>query len=181
MRAVNARQHSLHVVLENIHDKHNVSAIYRSCDAVGIPKISLLYTFEKLPKISNKTSGSARKWIETVKFKDVNSCCESLRADGFKIYSTMLTDNAISIYDFDFTQKVAVILGNEHRGVSEEADEAADGRLFVPMRGMVQSLNVSVAAAVILYEAQRQRTLKGFYDKDAEENSIKMIEEWSQK
>lgn len=166
--------------MENIHDPHNVSAIYRTCDAVGIPEISLLYTIEQFPKVSKISSASAAKWINTKKFKNTKKCLTSLKKNGFKIYATMLDSNAINMHEIDFTKKTAIILGNEHRGVSAEAAELADEKIFIPMRGMIQSLNVSVAAAVILYEAQRQRAAKGMYE-SSELNTKeidRLIEEW---
>ncbi len=180
-KVVRQRQHSLRVVMENIHDPHNVSAIFRTCDAVGVPKVSLLYTIEEFPKISKVSSSSANKWIEKEKFNDTEKCFASLREQGFKIFSTLLDEKAESIYDIDFTEKVAIVMGNEHRGVSEQAAKLSDKTIFIPMRGMIQSLNVSVATAVILYEAQRQRMLKGMYEKSElpPEEIEKMIDEWS--
>lgn len=180
---INARQKSLHVVLENIHDPHNVSAIFRTCDSVGVGKVSLLYNQEPFPKIGKKSSASANKWIEKEKYKDVKSCFSKLKEEGFKIIVSSISDDSKNIYEFDLTQKTAIVLGNEHRGVSEEAIKLADEKFIIPMYGMVQSLNVSVAAAVVLYEAQRQRQLKGMYKKSEfseEELNIK-INEWLNK
>lgn len=175
-----SRQYTLRVVLENIHDPHNVSAIFRSCDAVGVPKVSLLYTLEKFPKISRITAASAQKWIDKESFTDVEACYGTLKKEGFKIYASALTNHSMDLYDIDFTEKVAIVMGNEHRGVSEAAAEMADGVFLIPMRGMVQSLNVSVATAVILYEAQRQRMMKGMYEKCElpEEELEILIDKW---
>lgn len=181
--AVEARQHTLNVVLENIHDPHNVSAILRTCDAVGIPKVALLYNIEKFPKLNRDSSASATKWVERDKYTDVKECFGTLHAQGFKIYASAITEQSISLYDIDFTQKTAIVLGNEHRGVSKEAAEYADGVFLIPMHGMVQSLNVSVANAVILYEAQRQRLLKGMYNRSElnESDLNRIIDEWCKK
>ncbi len=181
--AVKARQFSLRVVLENIHDPHNVSAIFRTCDAVGVPKVTLLYTVESFPKISKTSSASSRKWVEQEKCDNTEECFKKLKEQGFKIIATALNDKAKNLYDLDLTRKVAIVMGNEHRGVSDEVLKYADEILYIPMRGMIQSLNVSVATAVILYEAQRQRSLKGMYDKSelSEEELEKMIEEWAGK
>lgn len=180
---IRSRQFSLRVVMENIHDPHNVSAIFRSCDAVGVPKISLLYTIEEFPKISKVSSSSANKWIEKEKFNDTKKCFDSLHAQGFAVYATMLDGKAKSIYEIDWTKKIAIVMGNEHRGVSEEAAGLADELIYIPMRGMIQSLNVSVATAVILYEAQRQRSEAGMYDKSelSEEEIQRLIDLWSEK
>ncbi|MGE5432564.1 MAG: TrmH family RNA methyltransferase [Syntrophomonadaceae bacterium] len=183
IEAAKRRQHSLRVVMENIHDPHNVSAILRTCDAVGISKVSLVYNVEKFPKINRTSSASAVKWVEREKFSDIKVCYENLRSQGFKIYASSLTEHSISLYDIDFTQKTAIVLGNEHRGVSSEAAELADDVFLIPMHGMVQSLNVSVANAVILYEAQRQRLINGMYDRTElnEEEIDKFIDEWCKK
>jgi tRNA (guanosine-2'-O-)-methyltransferase len=182
-KVVTARQQSLRVVMENIHDPHNVSAVFRTCDAAGVLKVSLLYYIEKFPKIGNKSSASAFKWIEKEKYTDVKSCYDSLHKEGFKIYASALADDAVNLYDLDLTEKAAIVLGNEHRGVSEDAASLADKKFIIPMFGMVQSLNVSVAAAVILYEAVRQRIAKGMYDKSelSEADFAEMYDKWCRK
>ncbi len=164
-KVVTARQFSLRVVLENIHDPHNVSAIFRTCDAVGVPKVDLLYTQETFPKISRVSSASSKKWVEQEKYDSTEKCIQQLKKEGFKIYCTTLSENAENFYKLDLTEKVAIVLGNEHLGVSKEISNLSDKDIYIPMRGMIQSLNVSVAAAVILYETQRQRALKGMYEK----------------
>ena len=178
-----ARQFSLHVVMENIHDPHNVSAIFRTCDAVGVPKISLLYTFESFPRISKTSSSSANKWIDVEKYNDTKNCYDQLRVQGFKVYASMLNKNAVNIYDIDLTQKIALVFGNEKRGVSAEAEKLADETFYIPMRGMIQSLNVSVAAAVTLYEAQRQRVIKKMYEQsELGKNELDaLIDRWCEK
>ncbi len=181
--AVTQRQFTLGVALENIHDSHNVSAIFRSCDAVGVPNVSLIYNEEKYPKISKVTSASAFKWVDKERFTSTKECFEKYRSEGFKIYTSLLDENSISLYDIDLTEKCLLVLGNEHRGVSEEAIKHSDKTYYIPMRGMVQSLNVSVAAAVTLYEAQRQRLLKGMYNKTSlsEEAYEELIDQWCEK
>lgn len=182
-KVLKARQDSLRVVIENIHDPHNVSAIFRTCDAVGVPKVSLLYNLDEFPKIGKKSSASAFKWVEKEKYKSIDKCYSELREDGFKIYASAINDKSKNLYDLDLSDKVAIVLGNEHRGVSEEAAEAADDTFMIPMFGMVQSLNVSVAAAVILYEALRQRSKKGMYDNPLQngEELIEKTESWLKK
>ncbi len=178
-----ARQFSLRMVMENIHDPHNVSAIFRTCDAVGVPKLSLLYTFESFPRISKTSSSSANKWIEVEKFNDTKICYDELHNQGFKIYASMLNKDAKNIYDIDLTKKIALVFGNEKRGVSPEAEKLSDETFYIPMSGMIQSLNVSVAAAVTLYEAQRQRVIKGMYKKSelSKEELDQLIDKWCEK
>jgi len=182
-KVVSERQFSLRVVLENIHDPHNVSAIFRTCDAVGVPEIDLLYTVEKFPSISKVTSASSKKWVEIRKYDSVENCIKTLKNDGFKIYGTMLSENAHNIYDLDLTEKIAIVMGNEHRGISDEISDLIDKHIHIPMHGMIQSLNVSVAAAVVLYEAQRQRSINGMYEKsELAKNEIEnLINIWCNK
>ena len=177
------RQPSLRIVIENIHDPHNVSAIFRTCDAAGVPKVSLVYNIEKFPKIGKKSSASAYKWIEREKYKSIEECYNQLRKEKFTIYSSSLNSDSKNIYDLDFTKKTAIVFGNEHRGLSKEAEEGADETFFIPMYGMVQSLNVSVSAAITIYEALRQRSLQGLYDESelSQKELQKLINEWVKK
>lgn len=180
---IKTRQHSLTVVMENIHDPHNVSAIFRTCDAAGIPNVSLIYNHEVFPRIGKKSSASAYKWVDKEKFRSVEDCYSSLRSRGFKIYASAITPNSKVLFDVDLTQKIAVVVGNEHRGVSDLAAKSADEIFFIPQFGMVQSLNVSVATAVIVYEALRQRLKSGMYDNSelSEEVINKFIDDWCEK
>jgi len=177
------RQPSLQIVIENIHDPHNVSAIFRTCDAAGIPRVSLVYNVEKFPKIGKKSSASAYKWIERDKYKSVDECYRKLKENGITIFASSLNNDAKSLYDLELTKKSAIVFGNEHRGLSKEAEELADERFYIPMFGMVQSLNVSVSAAISIYEALRQRSKKGLYDKcELTPKELKtMIDDWSNK
>jgi tRNA (guanosine-2'-O-)-methyltransferase len=185
LSVLRTRQPSLNVVLENIHDPHNVSAIFRTCDAVGVPKVSLIYNLEPFPKVGKKSSASALKWVEREKFKSVEECYKKLRSEGFVILASAISDNEDSqdLYKLDLTKKTALVFGNEHRGVSEEAKKLADDIFQIPMFGMVQSLNVSVAAAVCLYEALRQRKNSGMYDKSEQSNEEleNLIDQWTKK
>jgi tRNA (guanosine-2'-O-)-methyltransferase len=177
------RQPDLTVVIENVHDPHNVSAILRSADAVGVKEIQLIYTVEKFPRLGKKSSASATKWVERRKFVSVKECYDQLHKEGFKIYATHLSKNSKSLYDLNLAKKVALVFGNEHHGVSDEASELADGNLQIPMVGMIQSLNVSVACAVTLYEAMRQRLEKGSYNKPKykKQDLEKLFGEWSRR
>lgn len=166
-KVVCQRQKYLTVILENVHDPHNVSAVLRSCDAVGIDKVYLIYNTNKFPKIGRVSSASAKKWVEIVKFKSVEDCFAELRKEKYKIYSTHISETGKnkSLYDVDLTKKVAIVFGNEHLGVTEEVKMKSDSNLIIPMYGMIQSLNISVSVAVCLYEALRQRERKGMYNK----------------
>ena len=166
MRDVLARrQPDLTVVIENVHDPHNISAVLRSCEAVGILAVHLVYTVEARPELSRITSASALKWLEIVHHPGIAECYAALRARGFAIYATHLGAASRDLYDLDLTAPVALVFGNEQRGVTDEALAEADGSVVIPMMGMVQSLNISVACAVSLYEALRQRRAAGVYDR----------------
>jgi tRNA (guanosine-2'-O-)-methyltransferase len=160
------RQPDLAVVLEDVHDPHNASAVLRSCDAVGVMRVHLVYVRETPPKpaFSRTVSGSAAKWLELIRHRSIEECYAALRADGLTIYATALAEGSRDLYATDLTGPVALVFGNEHRGVSPEAVAQADGSLIIPMMGMVQSLNISVACAVTLYEALRQRDAAGQYE-----------------
>ena len=177
------RQPDLTVIMENIHDPHNVSAVLRSCDAAGVMEIQLVYTDEKFPKLGKKSSASAKKWVEQRQFKNVGECYKQLHKEGFIVYATHLGRGAKSLYDLDLTGKVALAFGNEHRGVSEESAELADANFMIPMAGMIQSLNVSVACAVTIFEAVRQRIAAHRYDASSfdEKEVKKMLKKWAMK
>jgi tRNA (guanosine-2'-O-)-methyltransferase len=174
------RQPDLTVVMENIHDPHNVSAMLRSCDAAGVWEVQLIYTTEKFPRIGKKSSASAGKWVGRRSFGSVDACYGQLRKEGFRIYATHLGEPSRSLYEVDLTQRCAIVFGNEHRGVSDEAAEKADGTIHIPMFGMIQSLNVSVACAITLYEALRQRLAHGDYDrpKFSDELLSRHLDDW---
>ncbi len=157
------RQPDLTLVLANIHDPHNVSAIYRSCDAFGVSRVNLYYTNTPFPALGRKTSASARKWVESARHKDSAALMESLRGQNMQVLATSCSPTARPLRDWDFTRPTAVIMGNEHSGVEPELLQMADGELYIPMYGMIQSFNVSVAAAIILSEAARQREAAGMY------------------
>lgn len=182
-RAIRYTQPDLTVVLENIHDPHNVSAILRSCDAVGVRKVDLLYTLDTFPKIGKKSSASAYKWVERRSFKSVDECYGTLREEGFLVAASVVSDESVSLFDLDLCGRVALVFGNEHRGVTAEASAAADKRFQIPMHGMVQSLNVSVACAITLYEALRQRIKSGETGKNrlSDSDFEKMLDEWMRK
>ncbi len=177
------RQKDLTLIIDNIHDPHNVSAILRSCDAFGVHKIHLYYTNQEFPELGKKSSASAIKWVERERHRDAKKMIEKLRAEGFNIIRTGFSEKARPIVEWDLTKPCAIILGNEHCGLSPELCALVEDELYIPMQGMVESLNVSVAAAIILYESWRQRMLKGMYDHPSfdEQTLQRLIEEWCKK
>jgi len=179
-QVVSHRQFDLTVILENIHDPHNVAAIFRSVDAVGIDEVQLLYTKESFPDLHPKVTTGSGKWVKQNKYRDPEKLAADLKGRGFKIYTTHLATDAVSIHDIDWTQPSAVILGNENRGVSSEMTKLADANIIIPMFGMVESLNVSVATAVVLFEACRQRIAGGKYPNPGSSPEFleQMTDEW---
>lgn len=158
-QVLNNRQFDITVVMENVHDPHNISAVMRTCDAVGIQEIYILNTLiPEHKKFGVKSSSSAAKWLTIHTFTDTNACVTALRKKYAKIYTTYLSDNATQLYQLDLTESIALVFGNEHAGVSDEIRELADGNFIIPQVGIIKSLNISVACAVTIYEAFRQKT-----------------------
>jgi tRNA (guanosine-2'-O-)-methyltransferase len=161
------RQKDLTLVLNNIHDPHNVSAILRSCDAFGVPEAHLYYTDTAFPTVAAGSSASARKWVKTVRHRDMSSLAATLRAGAARVYAASCSSSAVSLYDLDLVAPSAFVLGNEHRGLDADFASLADAEVYIPMYGMVRSFNVSVAAALLLGEASRQRKAAGLYERSA--------------
>lgn len=160
------RQPGLTVVLEDVHDPHNAAAVLRSCDATGVLEIHTVHEHEPDPskRPSRATSSSAAKWVPVVRHDDIAGCYAALRERGMQIVATALTDESVDLYDVDFTRPTAIVMGNEHRGLTAAAIAGADVTVRIPMSGMVESLNISVATAVTLFEAFRQRRVAGLYN-----------------
>ena len=162
---LNNRQSNLTIVLEDVQDPRNVTAVMRTADAVGIQDIYVINTGRpNIKKFGYKSGSSAGKWVTLHQFTDTESCFEALRERFDTILTTHLSSDAIELYSIDFTQSVALVFGNEQEGVSEKARALADGNFIIPQVGMVQSLNISVACAVSIYEAYRQKKQAGHYN-----------------
>lgn len=170
---LNKRQPNLTVVLENVSDPHNISAVMRTCDAVGIQDIYILNTqIEKHKKWGAKSSSSASKWLTIHQFSDATACFLELRKHFTWIYTTHLSGNTSDLYELNLTEPVALVFGNEHSGVSDDIIAMGDGNFIIPQVGIIKSLNISVACAVTLYEAYRQKKLAGHYDQQQLSDSI---------
>ena len=162
---LNKRQPDLTVVLENVFDPHNISAVMRTADAVGMQDIFILNN--KIPphrKWGAKSSSSAAKWLTVHQYTDAEECFAELRKRYKKIYTTHLSSDAVGLHELNLAEPVALVFGNEHSGVSEEIIAMADGNFIIPQVGIIKSLNISVACAVTLYEAYRQKNNAGHYD-----------------
>jgi tRNA (guanosine-2'-O-)-methyltransferase len=151
--------------MENVHDPHNISAVFRTCDAIGVQDVFVLTTvIPRHKKYGHNSSASAIGWLTIHEYDDTKSCMDAVRMHCDKIYSTHLGVQSKSLYELNLTERVALVFGNEHAGVTDECRAYCDGNFIIPQVGMVQSLNVSVACAISLYEAFRQRSLSGLYD-----------------
>lgn len=163
------RQFNLTVILENVHDTHNIGAVLRSCDSVGITEVFVVFTHLHLIqkqriKLGKRTTAGTRKWLKVHFYTDLESCFQEVRSRYDTILGTHISEDTKSLYDLDLTQSVALLFGNENEGISEDALKHCDGNFLVPQVGMVQSLNISVACAVSVFEAYRQRNAKGMYE-----------------
>ncbi len=152
------RWRDLVLVVEEVDDPHNIGAILRTCEAVGISTVHLIYQ-NKSPRLRelSTSASSATKWLDLKHWSSTQECVDFLRDNKFKILVTALDPKGKAHFAFDLTGPTAIVLGNEQKGVSEVIKKASDGLIAIPMRGFIQSLNVSVAAAVVMYEALRQR------------------------
>ena len=164
-KAVDNKQEGI-IVLQDIHDKHNAQAVIRSCECFGIQKVYLIFEEEKRfnpSEFGKLASSSANKWLDYETFSSTQECFDKLRSTGYKIVATALGEDSVEIYDFDFCEykKFALCFGNEQVGLSELAIENSDFVLNIPMHGMIQSLNLSVTAALCLFEMTRQRKVNG--------------------
>lgn len=180
---INRRQEGV-VVLEDIHDPHNAAAVMRSCDALGVQKVYLIFEKEEgydPGKVGKNSSSSANKWLSFKVFKSTKECLDELKKEGYEIVATTVDVEAKELQQTDLSaRKIAIVMGNEHRGISETAKEMADKLVYIPMKGMVESFNVSVAAAIVLYELSRQRRQLGeeIYGLDWEEKK-ELLQKWS--
>jgi tRNA (guanosine-2'-O-)-methyltransferase len=181
LTVLHKRQAGITVVLENVFDPHNISAVMRTCDAVGVQEIFVLNN--KIPphkKWGTKSSSSAAKWLTVNQFTDAAACFKQLRQQYDLILTTHLSSDAVTLHQIDFTRKIALVFGNEHSGVSEDIRQLADGNFIIPQVGIIKSLNISVACAVTLYEAYRQKSLAGHYDQPSlpERQMNELLNEW---
>ena len=163
-QVLDRRQPDLTVLTENVHKPHNLSAIIRTCDAVGVFAVHAVNRYDDTPTYSQVAKGS-EKWVELHSHPDIKTAISHLQDHKHRVYAAHLSDTAIDYRQIDYTQPTAILLGTEKFGVSDEAADLVDGHIVIPMQGMVQSLNVSVANAVVLFEAQRQRLEAGLYDR----------------
>ena len=160
-RILSLRQPDLRVVLEEVTNAHNASAVVRTCDAAGILYLDIISSSGEPFPVNEAISTRAEKWLHFSHFTSTEECLNQLKQKGFKIAATHLRKEAIPYTTIDYTQPLAIVFGNESEGISEEARNLADFVIKIPMIGMAQSLNLSVSVGIILYEAMKQRKEKG--------------------
>ncbi|MBE1276040.1 tRNA (guanosine(18)-2'-O)-methyltransferase TrmH [Enterovibrio norvegicus] len=159
------RQPDLTVCMEEVHKPNNISAIIRTADAVGVHQVHAVWPRNSKMRTLGGTSAGARNWVDVVTHDNTPDAFAQLKAQGMQILVTNLSERAVDFREIDYTKPTAIVLGQEKTGISQQALEMADQDIIIPMVGMVQSLNVSVASALILYEAQRQRQNAGMYQR----------------
>ncbi len=154
------RTRTLTVVMEAFADPQNTSAVLRTAESFGVQEVHVVVGPQKRYDRNKKISQNADKWLEVVRWKDTASCLAALKARGFRVYATHLGEGSGSLAGLSFAEPVALVFGNEHAGVSEEAQRLADACFAIPMRGFSQSFNVSVAAAICLARAVDRREVE---------------------
>mgnify|MGYP001808078846 FL=1 len=179
---LNKRMSNLTVLIENVEKPHNLSAIIRSCDAVGVLEAYAIFNKEKYLTFNSTAQGS-QKWVQINQYKETTKAIKVLKSKGFKLYGTNLNPTSIDYRECNFKGATAFILGAEKWGISEEAASLVDEHIHIPMRGMVESLNVSVAASALLFEALRQRQVANIIPESGEgmsqETYKEKIFEWA--
>lgn len=165
---VATRQRDLIVILENVHDPHNIGAVVRTCDSVGICEVHIVYTKTggnyDIRYVGKKASRGSSKWVDVFFHNTLEECMQEVRKKVDVVAATHLGADSVNLYEQDFNKRIAIMLGNEKDGLSERALAMADINIAIPMFGMVQSLNISIACATILFEAMRQRVNSGRYN-----------------
>ena len=179
---LNKRMSDLTVLIENVEKPHNLSAIIRSCDAVGVLEAYAIFNKEKFLTFNSTAQGS-QKWIKLHQFNETKKAVNTLKEQGFKLYGTNLNPESIDYKQCNFKGPTAFVLGAEKWGITEETSSLMDEHIHIPMRGMVESLNVSVAASALLFEAIRQRQVANIIPESGEGMSQdtykKKIFEWA--
>jgi tRNA (guanosine-2'-O-)-methyltransferase len=177
------RERHLCIVLEDIHDPHNAAAILRTADAFGIQDIRFIFKETKAynpKKVGKASSSSANKWLSFTIYHSPEACVQALKKEQYRMLGTVLHPKAKNLFTAKIPlERIAILVGNEKRGLSETMIRASDDLIEIPMRGMVQSLNVSVATALVISEivkrrkgryhlkTKEQKTLEGILMKDA--------------
>lgn len=178
-RVIEQRQPDLTVLMDDVHKAHNLAAVLRSCDAVGVLATHAVSPGGEIGRFHDRSGGSA-KWVPIRVHRRIEDACAALRAAGHQLVAAHFSSTAVDYRAIDYTGPTALVLGAELMGVSASAAGLVDRHATIPMHGHVASLNVSVAAAVILFEAERQRRAAGLYDRSrlAPAERERLLFEW---
>ena len=169
--SLDKRQPDLTVIMENVRKPHNLAAVARTLEAVGGLEINAITALTSI-RLTQMSAGGVKKWISVNKYPNTEQGLTHLKQQGHQIIATTLNETSQDFREIDYTRPTAILVGEELEGISEQAIEMADECITIPMAGMVQSLNVSVASALILYEAYRQRDRAGMYDQCSLDKAI---------
>lgn len=182
-KILNHRQNDLTIILENVFDPHNVSAVLRTCEAVGIMEVFLVNTMKpNHHRFEFYAAASATKWLIIHRFDNLQECIKEVRTRYQHLWCTHLSQDAKSLYQLPLTQPTALVFGNEKNGISAEMLNLCDGNFVIPQVGIIQSLNISVACAVSVYEAYRQKESAGHYQtkKISDQNELQLLKQWGE-
>ncbi|MFW0929401.1 MULTISPECIES: tRNA (guanosine(18)-2'-O)-methyltransferase TrmH [unclassified Providencia] len=171
------RQPDLTLCLEDIHKPHNVSAIVRSADAVGVHQIHAIWPDQQM-RLSVSSAAGSNSWVKIISHQSTENAITQIKSQNMQVLATNLSEHAVDFREIDYTRPTCIMMGQEKKGISQQALTLADSHIIIPMAGMVQSLNVSVACALILYEAQRQRQQAGMYEREYSLLSPHEQQEW---
>jgi tRNA (guanosine-2'-O-)-methyltransferase len=178
-KIVNNRRFDITIILENVNDPHNIAAVLRSADAVGIAEVYTINTRPVYKKgVGDRSSSSANKWVKVINFESVEACVKVVKLKYKNLYCTHLNEESVSIYDVNLTESVALVFGNEKDGVSPALRNYCTGNFIIPQIGMISSLNISVACAVSIYEAFRQRQTTDYSNLFINEK-LSLLENWT--
>ena len=179
-RALDRRQPDLTVFMDAVNKPHNLSAIIRTADAVGIQRLHAVSEGDAIRR-HHMIAGGAKHWVGIALHRSTKAALSVLRAEGWRLVAAHLGEKTRDYRDVDYTAKVALMVGAELVGLSDAAKAAADDHIAVPMHRLGTSLNVSVAVGVILAEAERQRLKAGLYERSrlTPEEREQTLFEWS--
>lgn len=173
LRTVSKRQFDMTVVLENVFDPHNIGAVMRSCEAVGISEIYIIQTIphettdlSKEISVGKHASSGVKKWVAVHFYDNLDKCIADVKAKYHRMLTTAIHVDSVSLYDLELVEPFALVFGNEADGISMEMRSKCDGNFVIPMYGLVESLNISVACSVSIFEAMRQRIVAGKYEEE---------------
>lgn len=174
-KAIHNRQCDLIFALDGVHDQHNLSAVLRTADATGVGHVIWFPDICKPKTVNPEVSKGSEKWVKLEIVDNLTKRLSELKKQGFKIAATHMGSRAVDFRSIDWTTSWVVVMGNEQSGCSDDILEVADENIALPMLGLVQSLNVSVAAAVIMYEIQRQRENAGMYSRTMPPGHVELL------